>query len=285
VSCSVALFGETMESTPPVLQFLTGRDDKVAQAIDFLPGESWDRHRIWPLSGIYVNNKSYIYYALIELTGKGTWDFRSAGSGLAYSTQPLNIHKRIQTPGGWRFPAAPAAVVMAGDWIYLFDVDKRHGRQGVWLSRVRPAKIENPDDYQFYCGPGPRFDRDKNQGVLLLRNIYGQASVIWNEYLNKYILAVSSDIFHPRDIRFYSAENPFGPWNLACAVTVPPYRQGKKVKLVYCSYFHPELFRDKGRIMNLTFSLHLENAGFDVNNEMVEIVVQKSDPKSSIKAN
>ncbi len=277
VSCAIAQSGETIESLPPVLLFFTGQDGKVAQAIDFLPGESWDRHRIWPLSGIYVNGRSYIYYSLIELTGKAMPGFRNAGSGLAYSTQPLNIHKRIQTPEGWRFPVAPAAIVMTDDWIYLFDVDKRHGQQGVWLSRVRPAEIENPDDYQFYCGQGPSFGPDKNEEVLFLQNIYGQVSVIWNEYLNKYILASSSDILHPRQICFYSAENLFGPWKQACAITVPQYRQGKKVKQVYCSYFHPELFRDNGRIMNLTFSLQLEDAGFDVNNEMVEVEVQRSE--------
>ena len=275
VSCATAQLGETIESLPPMLLFFTGQDGKVAQAIDFLPAESWDRHRIWPLSGIYVNGKSYIYYSLIELTGKGMLGFKKIGSGLAYSTQPLNIHKRIQTPKGWRFPVAPRAIVMTDDWIYLFDVDKRHGRQGVWLSRVRPTEIENPDDYQFYCGQGPSFDPDKNEEVLFLKNIYGQVSVVWNEYLNKYILASSSDLLHPCKINFYSAENPFGPWKQACAITVPKYRQGKKVKLVYCSYFHPELFRDNGRIMNLTFSLRLEDAGFDVNNEMVEVEVQR----------
>jgi hypothetical protein len=274
VSCAVAQLGETSESLPPVLHFYAGKDSKVAQAIDFLPGESWDRYRIWPRSGIYVKGKSYLYYSLIEITGKGPWDFKETGSGLAYSTQPLNIHKRIQTPKGWRFPVTPAAVVMAKDWIYLFDVDKRHGQQGVWLSRVRPAEIESPDAYQFYCGQGPSFSPDRNKEVLFLKNIHGQVSVIWNEYLNKYILASSSHIFHPREIRFYSAENLLGPWKQACAITVPQYRQGKKVKLVYCSYFHPELFRDNGRIMNLTFSLLLKDATFDVNNEMVEVEVE-----------
>ena len=239
------------------------------------PEESWDLHRIWPLGGIYVNGKSYIYYSLIELTGKGTWNFRSVGSGLACSAQPLSLHKRIQTPEGWRFPVKPSAIVTTDDWIYLFDVEKRGGQQGVWLSRVRPGEIENPNDYQFYCGPGPTFSRDKNKQILLLEKIYGQVSIIWNEHLKKYVLASSSDFSRPREIRFHTANEPFGPWSKAVAsITVPEYRQGKKVELVYCSYFHPELFRENGRIMNLTFSLHLEDAGFDANNEMVEVEVK-----------
>ena len=274
VSCAVARLNEPNNSLPPVLHFLTGKDGKVAQAIEFLPEESWDRNRIWPLNGIYVNHRSYIYYSLIELTGKKLWDFKSVGSGLAFSTQPLTVHKRILTRHGWRFPVAPSAIVMTEDWIYFYDVEKRNNQNGVWLSRVRPAKIENPDDYEFYCGPELKFTGDKSKQVLILQNIYGQVSVTWNEYLKKYVLASSSDFSRPREIRFYSAENPSGLWNRDFAITVPEYRQGKKVEIVYCSYFHPELFRDNGRIMNLTFSLLLENGGFDVNNEMVEIEIK-----------
>lgn len=136
VSCSVARLDPTSSALPPILDFLRGADGTVAQAIAFLDGESWDRHRIWPLGGVYVNGKS----------------------------------------------------------------------------------------------------------------------------------------FRAREIRFHTADEPYGPWSPAGArITVPERLQGKTVKLVYCAYFHPELFRERGRIMTLTFSLHLEGGGFDVNNEMVEV--------------
>jgi len=44
---------------------------------------------------------------------------------------------------------------------------------------------------------------------------------------------------------------------------------------VYCAYLHPELFRENGRVMNLTFSLGLQDAGFDSNCEMVEIELKR----------
>ncbi|HNS20615.1 MAG TPA: hypothetical protein PKH24_08955 [Sedimentisphaerales bacterium] len=109
---------------------------------------------------------------------------------------------------------------------------------------------------------------------LFLKDVYGQTSVVWNEYLRKYVLAASSNMFHPREIWFLTADKPFGPWSKPIAhVTVPEYRQGKKVELVYCSYLHPELFHENGRIMNLTFSLHLTDSAFDANNEVVEVEV------------
>jgi len=41
---------------------------------------------------------------------------------------------------------------------------------------------------------------------------------------------------------------------------------------------HPELFRENGRVMNLTYSLNLKNSGFDANCEMVEIEIERPTP-------
>ncbi len=277
VSCALAFLEDKNRQKPPVLKYLSGNEGTVAQAITFLSEESWDHHRIWPGAGIYMNGKSYIYYALIKV-GKGTWDFQHMGSGLAYSEKPVTAHKRIQTHEDWRFPVHPIAIVQADDWLYLFEVWNRRGKQGVWLSRVRPERLEDPRAYEFYSGMGPVFSRQKDQQVLLLENVYGQVSIVWNEYLKRYVLASSSDFSRPREIRFYTASNPLGPWSKATAtITVPEYLQNKKVELVYCSYFHPEYFRNNGQVMNLTFSLHLQNSGFDSNNEMLDVEIQKPD--------
>ena len=276
VSVSVGLRNASDARVPPVLRYLCGADGTVAQAIQFLPGESWDHHRIWPLGGIYVNGKSYVYYSLIEI-GEGAWSFKSVGSGLARSATPRSVHERVVTGSGWRFPVAPTAVVQAGDWLYLYEVEKRGDRQGIWLARVRSDQIEDPEKYEFHCGPRSKFSTDKSRQCLLLKDIYGQTSIAWNEHLHKYILASSSDLFHPREIRFHVADEPFGPWSKPVAtIMVPEQRQGKKTELVYCAYFHPELFRDNGRIMNLTFSLHLANAAFDANCEAVEVELSPS---------
>ncbi|MBN1518448.1 DUF4185 domain-containing protein [Candidatus Sumerlaeota bacterium] len=275
VSCCVAWLDDSATSAPPVLKYLLGTDGKVAQAIPFLPEETWDRYRIWPLSGCYANGKSYIYFSLIEITGEGMWAFQCVGSGLACSDQPFSAHQRIQTADGWRFPVAPAAIVSKDDWLYLYDVEKRDEQQGVWLSRVKPEEIENPNAYEFYCGAGQGFSSDINQQTLLLKDIYGQTSVVWNECLQRYILAASSDFFHAREIRFYTAAHPAGPWREAAAsVNAPEHLQGKLVELIYCSYFHPELFRDDGRVISMTFSTHLKDSGFDANNEAVEIEIE-----------
>jgi hypothetical protein len=58
-------------------------------------------------------------------------------------------------------------------------------------------------------------------------------------------------------------------------VELPAIRQGKRLTLAYCAYLHPELFRENGRVMMLTYSPNLQDAGFDGNCEMVEIEIER----------
>jgi hypothetical protein len=100
--------------------------------------------------------------------------------------------------------------------------------------------------------------------------------VAWNPYLQKYVMVSSSDFNHPREIRFLVADAPYGPWGQPVArIEVPEYAQRKRVEMVYCTYLHPELFRENGRMMNLTYSTSLQNAGFDANCEMVEVEIKR----------
>jgi len=190
----------------------------------------------------------------------------------------LGPYERLQPHGDWRFPVEPSQVIEAGGWLYLFEVEDFRNGQGVALARVRPNKIEDPDAYEFYTAPGPKFSPRKKAASLLVPDVPGQVSVAWNPYLQKYVMASSSDFDHPRQIRFLLADAPYGPWSRPVAsIEVPPTRQGRRVDLVYCAYFHPELFRKNGRVMNLTFSLGLQNGGFDENCEMVEIELRPPD--------
>jgi hypothetical protein len=89
-------------------------------------------------------------------------------------------------------------------------------------------------------------------------------------------MASSSDFAHPREIRFLVADAPYGPWSPPVArVEFPGYAQGKQVEMVYCAYLHPELFQGDGRVMNLTCSTSLQNAGFDANCEMVQVEIER----------
>ncbi|MGH7994213.1 MAG: DUF4185 domain-containing protein, partial [Limisphaerales bacterium] len=244
---------------------------------EFLPNEKpTRRYRIWPLGGTHVNGQCYLFYSLIEVFGNGQWDFRGVASGLGRSAIALGPYERLQPHGDWRFPVAPTQVIEADGWLYLFEIREFSRKQGVALARVRPEKIEDPGAYEFYTGIGPKFSSRKEAAALLAGNVPGQVSVAWNPYLQKYVMVSSSDFDHPREIRFLVADAPYGPWSPPVArMEAPKYAQGKRVEMVYCAYLHPELFRENGRVMNLTYSTGLQNGGFDANCEMVEVEIER----------
>ena len=277
ISCAIAFLGEHARSYPPAFNYLVSSNGGAISPFEFLPSERpTERYRIWPLGGIHVNGQCYLFYSLIEVFGNGPWDFRGVASGLGRSTVALGPYERLQPHGDWRFPVAPTQVIEADGWLYLFEIREFSGKQGVALARVRPEKIEDPEAYEFYIGAGPNFSSRKEDAALLVGNVPGQVSVAWNPYLQKYVMVSSSDFKHPREIRFLVADAPYGPWSPPVArMEVPKYAQGKRVEMVYCAYLHPELFREDGRVMNLTYSTDLQNGGFDANCEMVEVEIER----------
>ena len=276
ISCAIAFLGTNARSYPPAFNYLVSSNGDAVSPFAYFPNEPAERYRIWPLGGIHVNSQYYLFYSLIEVFGNGQWDFRGVGSGLGRSKVALGPYERLQPHGDWRFPVGAAQVLEADGWVYLYEIKEFEGKQGVTLARVRPEKIEDPDAYEFYTGAGPEFSPRKEAASLLVENVPGQVSVAWNPYLEKYVMASSSDFDRPREIRFHVADAPYGPWSPPVArIEVPEYRQGKRVELVYCAYLHPELFRENGRVMNVTYTPGLQNAGFDDNCEMVEVELKR----------
>ncbi|HXC99323.1 MAG TPA: DUF4185 domain-containing protein [Verrucomicrobiae bacterium] len=274
-SCTIAFLPTNSPPYPPALNYFVSTNGAISP-FAYFPDEPPKRYRIWPLGGVYLNGQSYLYYSRIEIFGPGPWDFRSTGSGLARCSIPLGHYERLQPHGDWHFPVSPTQVLAADGWLYLFGITEANHPQGVILARVRPGKIEDPDAYQFYAGAGPQFSPRKDDASTLITNIPGQVSMAWNSYLQKYVMASSSDFFHPREIRFHVADTPCGPWSPPVArVELPAIRQGKRLTLAYCAYLHPELFRQDGRVMPLTYSVGLQDAGFDCNCEMLEIEIKR----------
>jgi hypothetical protein len=276
VSCSIALLKANATGFPPAFDFFVSRDGSVASPFEYFPDESAERNRIWPLGGAWVNGRFYLYYSMIEVFGSGSWDFRGVGTGLARSDAALGKYERLRPGGQWRFPVEPSQILETEGWLYLFGIGDVGGRKCVTLARVRPPWIERPESYEFFNGE--EFSGRRESAAALVEDISGQVSVAWNDYLGKYVMATSSDVSNPRDIFLRVADTPTGPWSPAVArIQVPETRQGKRVSLVYCAYLHPERFRGNGKVIVLTFSPGLEDAGFDGNCEMVEIELRRLD--------
>ena len=91
----------------------------------------------------------------------------------------------------------------------------------------------------------------------MVEDVWGQVSVAWNPYLDTFVmLHVGGVLNDPRSIYLRTALNPCGPWSEKRLVTKLEGKTGEGFKgLMYCPYFHPELFREKGRIMAFTYCI------------------------------
>lgn len=275
VSCTLAFLDEKaiFEKEPASLTYFTDKGEMAAQAIEYLENEAPGKISLWPLAAICLNGKYYVYYSYIEKTGSGTWDFKQTGSGLAVSDKPLSQYKRVLNNGDFRFPVSPAELILSNGWLYCYSIGENG--KGVYLSRVKSEEIENPDAYYFYSGNN-RFSINKKDETLFLPDVYGQLSIAYNKYLDKYVMATSSDFNTPRKINIRTSLTPLGPWSESVAsIEVPEFTQNGEVNLVYCSFFHPELFKENGRIMVITYSIYLNSRWFNINNEMIEVEIEK----------
>ncbi len=269
VGTTIALLPALKTNLPPALEYYVNPNGVAENPLVLFPEESAATNRMWPLGGVTVGARIYLFYSLIEQTaGPGPWNFRSIGGGLAVADKPLQRFTRLRPGGAWKFPLEPIQVLPGDNFLYLYEISSQP--KGLVIARVPSAKIENPAAYEFYTGKNWSPKRT-NAGVIL-REAYGQVSVMWLPERRRYLMATSSDFFHPREIQLRTAEQPEGPWSAPVRVAVPEL-PGKKTKLVYGAYLHPELGDLKAGRLVATFCRILSGEWDFTNPEWVTITL------------
>jgi hypothetical protein len=222
--------------------------------------EDWSKHRIWPCGGVNLDGASYLFFARIVMTGKGPWGFKQDGSGLACARGDSWEFDRIVTPNADPLLLlTPQSVVARPDGnVYLYCLEKiGQNNSGVFLAKVPSSKLAQPKAYQHWCGQDAGFTDSRAESKPIVEDVWGQVSVAWNHYLGEFVmLHVGGMLGDPRAVYLRTAKTPWGPW---CEKTLVMKLEGKIGKgfkgLIYCPYLHPELFREKGRIMPFTYCL------------------------------
>jgi hypothetical protein len=243
---TIAFLPTAATNLPPDINYVTDADGVAKFAYGFLPGEAPERNRIWPLDGITLGSHTYLYYTVIEVEDKpGPWNFHGVGAGLAVTD---DVHKqfiRLQPRGNWRFPITPSQVLREGNELFLFEISDNP--KGLALARVATGEIENPDAYEFFTRDG--WSHERGGAKAILKEAYGQVSIVWLKSRQTYLMATSSDFFHAQEIQLRESRKLEGPWSEPVRIPIPKF-PGKKTNLIYCTFLHPELSDEKsGRIV------------------------------------
>lgn len=251
---TLAFLPAGVTNLPPALHYFTNADGSVANPLALLPGEDEKHYRIWPSGGIALGSRIYLYYSLIETTdAPGPWNFHGMGGGLSVSEKPLNHFARLQPNGQWKFPVEPIQVIRENKMLYLLEVSS--DPKGLILARVETGRIEQPGAYEFFTGHG--WSNGRAAAKPVLPEAYGQVSVERLPSSDGYLIATSSDFFHPREIQLRRAKRLEGPWSAPVRIAVPE-QPGKKTSLIYGTFLHSELSSAKPLRVVATFCRNLD---------------------------
>ena len=242
--------------------FLTQPDGKrPRQIIPFAADEDPAIHRVWPIHGVCVNNDVYVFYHRISLIpGVDVFEnFRLDGMGIAKATIEDWQFERLRAPDGTREfwkgdqPTFGVFVERRDGYVYLWG----SLMTGMFLARTRPNTIADLASYEYLVAAPtarnshiePRWSKTFEPTASLFDSVPNEMSASYNRHLNCY-MAIHSYL-RENKIALRTAPEIYGPWSEVEIVFRP--ERIKDDDLIYAAKEHPELARDNGRIIYVTF--------------------------------
>lgn len=218
--------GEELLTTNPIYIEKKGKADKIISTA-LAPNRGKRYRPIWPMDGIMINKKLYIFYIFVDCgifdisKKEQQLDINLYGVGLAKSNYPYVTFKRIKPsvypcppkdlsnyceyPYIWwncesdgkndSIPAFGTAVLNnpINGYVYIYGskVEKKNHEliHGVYLSRVQIDGIEDISKYEYYSNDG--WSKAPENLKILFDGNANELSVSFNSYLKKYITIYS----------------------------------------------------------------------------------------------
>ncbi|TWU28454.1 DUF4185 domain-containing protein [Bythopirellula polymerisocia] len=243
-------------------QFLTQQDgNRPIQIIPFADDENPADERIWPIHGICSGENIYLFYHRISLIpGVDIFEnFELDGMGIAQAKVGEWKFKRLESPDGTDFfwkgdqPSFGVFVQQQEEYSYVWG----SLITGMFLARTTPDKIGDFSSYDYlveapiasYPEIKPRWSKYFEPMASLFDSVPNEMSASYNPHLGCY-LAIHS---HLRDNKIVMRTSPeiTGPWSDSEIVFRP--EQVGDADLIYAAKEHPELARENGKIIYITF--------------------------------
>ena len=209
-----------------------------------------------PTHGVAAGDNLYLYYMSVNYWGMpGEW--YANYSGVSKSTdegETWEIIEGLRWPGDSNFiQVSPYTVKINEEMseIYFWGIPAgRFG--GVQLMKVNEAEIEVLEAYRYYAGLDgdgePIWSASLDDAAMVLEDILGvgELSVIWNPYLERWIMTYLSG----PDIVIREGISPWGPWGEAIMLV-----DHTEYPSLYSPYLNPKFMEDDGRTIYFTMSL------------------------------
>jgi Domain of unknown function (DUF4185) len=243
-------------------RFLTEANcKKPRQIVPFTEGEDPATQRVWPIHGACVGSRIYVFYHRISLIpGVDVFDnFHLDGMGIARANVGEWQFERLLAPDGTREfwkgdqPTFGVFVLSVDGYAYVWG----SLMTGMFLARTRPGSIADKVSYEYLVAAPtmsdprkePRWSKAFEPTASLFDSVPNEMSVSYNRHLGRYI-AIHS-LLRENKIVLRTAPQITGPWSDAEVVFRP--ERTNDSDLIYAAKEHPELARENGRIIYVTF--------------------------------
>jgi hypothetical protein len=226
--------------------------DSTHWAKELLPAKQVDGVEITviPTYGFAAGGAMYLDYMSVRHWGQpGRWETNY--SGLARSTDGGRTWTKLASPrwpGNSNFVQVSVAHVR-GD-LYFWGVT--HGRfGGVKLMKVAERDVEHQGAYRYFAGVdaagAPRWSPNMAAARTVAKGTVGELSVVWNPYLERWLMTSSDGASTNAVIREGIA--PWGPWSEPSTLVSQADVPG-----LYAPYMSPEYTTNHGRTIYFTLS-------------------------------
>jgi hypothetical protein len=231
------------------------------QIVPFAHDENPAVHRVWAVHGTCVGRQLYLFYHRITLL-KGVdvfVNFQLDGMGIARADVDELRFTRLTAPDRTREfwkgnePGFGVFVERVDDYIYLWG----SLMTGMYLARAKQELIEDFAEYEYLvAAPSldeptvvPRWSKQFDPAAKLFDAVPNEMSAAYNPYLKQHVAFHSQ--LRENKIVMRTAPCITGPWSAGEIVYRP--ERIKDTDLIYAAKEHPELKRDGGRVLYVTF--------------------------------
>lgn len=202
-----------------------------------------------PTYGISVGDNMYLFYMSVNHWGAAGYWYCNY-SGVAKSTDGGRTWTKLDTP---RWPGKSNFIQMAiyqqGDDLYFWSIPAgRHG--GVALMRVPANNIEDMNEYRYFSGMkngDPQWSASMDDAKLVVLPPVGELSVIYDNYLGRWIMTYLNEESHNLEIR--EGLNPWGPWGPAHELV-----SAADYPALYGAFMNPDYVEANGKTIYFTMS-------------------------------
>jgi hypothetical protein len=255
-------------------RYVLDENNSIKSLIPSIDNENDSKIRVWCQHGIYLYDKLYLSFVkvqmipqseIIKVTEEGEVspvNFKVLGSGLAVGNKKDWKFRRLLHNGsdiiwGENLPHFGSAIYPDYDegklYLYgaLLDGD---GIQKCYLSRVSFEHIEDFDKYEYLSSNKPDWSPNIEDSIELFTDLPSEVSVSYNKYLGLYLAVHSWRTTNKIVCR--TAPNLWGQWSEEIILWEAKVIEEKEIpypRLFYAGKEHPELSKDNGKIIYITY--------------------------------